>query len=350
MLNTTMGCRVLAGMLTIFGGASSASVLGTVETAPVGDAVPAGSSGNDSLFRSGFDFATWRVLRSSSSTLLVFPCGGGFCVPQIGLIGDVPQVSDFEGDAKTNFAMWRMNDATWRILRSVDAGTTILPWGQAGDLPVAADYDGDGKADRAVWRPLDGTWHILKSGTGVELTYPCPTGLCVPQFGVSGDTPVPGDYEYDAKSDLALCRSSDAHWRVTLSSNLQDIDTVWGVPGDLPVPADYDGDHKSDRAVWRPVDGAWNVLKSSTGAELAFPCPTGLCVPQLGLPGDIPQARDFDGEAKADFATWRPSDGTWRILKSSNNVMQTMVWGSPGDLPVAADYDGDGKTDLAVVR
>ena len=38
--------------------------------------------------------------------------------------------------------------------------------GQAGDLPVPADYDGDGKTDPAIWRSPDGMWHVRTSSSG----------------------------------------------------------------------------------------------------------------------------------------------------------------------------------------
>ena len=38
-------------------------------------------------------------------------------------------------------------------------------WGNAGDVPTPKDFDGDGKTDMAVYRPSTGYWYLLNSST-----------------------------------------------------------------------------------------------------------------------------------------------------------------------------------------
>jgi hypothetical protein len=67
------------------------------------------------------------------------------------------------------------------VLRSSDGQEVVQQFGSQGDIPVPGDYDGDGKTDFAVWRPSIGEWFVLRSSNGQEV---------MQQFGSQGDIPV----------------------------------------------------------------------------------------------------------------------------------------------------------------
>ena len=99
-------------------------------------------------------------------------------------------------------------------------------WGAAGDIPVAGDYDGDLRTDYAVFRPAEGNWYIYNSQTGFYAFH----------WGLAGDIPVPGDYDGDGKTDIAVFRPSEGNWYIMKS---QDgfYAYHWGATGDVPIPS-----------------------------------------------------------------------------------------------------------------
>ena len=202
----------------------------------------------------------------------------------------------------------------WNLLAAKFRRDSLPPAGGITTLPVhlPGDYDGNGTTDLAIWRPSTGTWHVQNGATT--------------QWGWPGDVPVPADYDGNGTTDLAIWRPSTGTWWIRGGPSVQ-----WGWPGDVPVPADYDGNGTTDLAIWRPSTGTWHVQNGATT--------------QWGEAGDMPVPADYDGNGTTDLAIWRPSTGTWWIRGQA--ITQ---WGEAGDKPVPADYDGNGTTDLAIWR
>ena len=83
-------------------------------------------------------------------------------------------------------------------------------------MPVPGDYNGDGLTDLAVYHTSSGTWSARNQ--------------FVVQFGDATDTPVPGDYNGDGTTDVAVYRQSTGTWYVRNQFAIQ-----FGDAADVPV-------------------------------------------------------------------------------------------------------------------
>lgn len=267
-------------------------------------------------------------------------------------IGRVQHVVDFNGDGMTDFSVIRDLDATpdgrLRWFVALNGPNTIFArdFGLATDTQTPVDFDGDNKTDIAVWRPGPSAFfYILQSSTNTVRSV---------QFGQEGDDPtVVGDYDGDGKADLAVYRDGistgdKSMWFFlgSLNNPNNNISYVgWGQSGDFPAPGDYDGDGKNDFCIQRAVGGQgvfW--LRTAAGA---------ISAKQFGAPTDTIVPGDYDGDGRTDIATIRGvgSGMRWQWLASSNGTVNYSTFGLfASDIPVQGDYDGDRVTDIAVWR
>ena len=165
---------------------------------------------------------------------------------------------------------------------------------------------------------------------------------CTCKSSTSGAAPF--DFDGDGKTDLSLYNLNDqvnaSDTRILNSSDLTVTTYSFGSESDVPVYADYDGDGKTDVAVFRPSEGVWFILKSTNGS---------IDYAHFGISTDRPVPADYDGDGKADIAIYRDSEAVWYLLESTAGF-RAMQFGSPGDVPAPADFDGDGSADIAVFR
>jgi hypothetical protein len=236
-----------------------------------------------------------------------------------GATTDIPVPGDYNGDGKTDAAIFRPSTGLWYGPGTGLAQIVIqMNLGQPGDIPIPGDYDGDGKTDPAIYRPSTGLFFAVLSGGGTKSS----------TFGAPGDVPVPRDYDGDGKTDFAIYRqdATPDHlglWYAPLSGGGV-YQIYFGAPGDKPVPGDYDGDGKAEAVIFRDTTGLWYGPKSSGGL---FQLP-------LGQAGDIPIPGYYDNNLAMDPAIYRKSTGLWFSQLSGGGTARVDGLGQATDIPV----------------
>ncbi len=268
------------------------------------------------------------VYRPSNGTFYVRNrATGAIKTQQWGIVGDIPVPADYDGDGTTDFAVFRPSEGTWWVIKSSNGEGHFWYWGQAGDVPVPGNY-GASSDELAIWRPSNGTWYTYNINSQRSAQR---------QWGENGDKPLVGSYTTGGSFLLfpvqayTVWRPSNKTFYINEVYGSKKPTRVFGVPSDQPIAADFNGDRVTDIAVWRPSNGTWYVVHSDFRTS---PAGGKQINQQWGQAGDVPVARDFDSDGKADHAIWRPSNGMWHIIRSSNGTVESQQWGQVGDIPV----------------
>ncbi len=173
------------------------------------------------------------VFRPSNGTWYLSQSSLGFRAVQWGANGDKPLIGDFEGDGKIDLAVFRPSNGAWYILQSSSNLIYTLPaggvpvFGLSSDKPITGDFDGDSKTDIAVYRPASGVWYVRNSATNTILAN---------TFGEATDLPIPADFDGDGKVDISVFRPANNTWYRLNSGNGAFNSQTFGQTGDLPSP------------------------------------------------------------------------------------------------------------------
>lgn len=248
------------------------------------------------------------------------------------------------------------------VISSQAAGGPIYSFGSNGDVPVPMDVVGNANDDLVVYRPSNGHWYIqdTNSTTNREVGW-----------GINGDKPFVFYPGKGLKAHLGIYRPSNATWYMKDSASGASYAVTFGNVGDTPLPGDYDGDGVTDLAVWRKYSGTPNgywIVKSSRDGQVyqtvnnpsstyGSNYPDALVSDQLRLGKTI--ALPSSGNNFGNFVYWRPETGTWKLRNlvgksgqlSSVSAEKTISnWGQAGDLAFMGDFSRDGVDDLALFR
>lgn len=183
----------------------------------------------------------------------------------------IPVPGYYDGGTTTIPAWYDELTATWAIKGhepEVFGSGPSDPLHQAGasrcgsgsidhDWPVPADYDGDKKTDLAVYNQTTGQWRIRQSFDGTERT----VGLGGPRA-----FPAPADYDGDGKTDpavLDVAGPAIGTWRIEGQPDRTFPRALEDHAGSIPAPADYLGDGAVDLAVFNSTAGSFMIEEAT---------------------------------------------------------------------------------------
>ncbi|MGW3993454.1 FG-GAP-like repeat-containing protein [Amycolatopsis sp. NPDC004772] len=184
-------------------------------------------------------------------------------------------------------------------------------------------------------------------------------GAASPQFTATTGPRSLTDFTGDGKADIAtFTRGSAGDVFVAGSDGTKFTGTsaLWhdrfSIGAEIPLSGDFDGDGKADVATFARGAGADVYVALSDGTKFNG---NGVLWNEFFAANDeIPAVGDFNGDGKDDIATFTRGDSADVYVALSDGTKFTssaLKWhdyfAPHGETPVIGDFDGDGKDDIA---
>jgi hypothetical protein len=256
-----------------------------------------------------------------------------------------PAIPISTNDAELRFKNWYELETTFLRNRVYDGGVLEIKiadgdWQDildAGGSFVSGGYN-DGVIDGCCSNPLSGR-RAWSGKSGIDTTPVFVDSIVkIPAAAAGNDI----RFRWRVATDNGTFKEGQYIDDIIISDGFQCDCTT---PKTGSAPFDFDDDGKTDLSLFNPTDtpGApdFKIIRSSDNqlTEIAW-----------GSTGDVPVNADFDGDRIADIALFRPLTGTWFVFQSSDGMFRAFNFGISEDIPSPADFDGDGKADAAVYR
>jgi hypothetical protein len=292
---------------------------------------------------------------------------------------------DFNNDGRADMALlgapgWTTfpialsnGDGTFAVTNQ-PVNTNLSNWARtAGVQPVAGDYNGDGRTDIAFtggsgW----GSIPVAFSLGGTQFLETNDSLVDFPVWATVGKA-VPGDFDADGKTDIALVGGAGSGWssipiafsygggsfRVT-NGAIGTFASTWAQQDAKAVGGDFDGDGRGDIALvgGKNTDGtAWSFLPVaySNGATGTFRTTNASIAGNFGnlarSPGVKIATADVDGDGKTDIVltggsgwvlvvtAFSNGDGTFRVVSSfGGNNQQFSTLAQPTNVVLRSSY------------
>jgi RHS repeat-associated protein len=266
-----------------------------------------------------------------------------------------PVMGDFNGDALTDLGLHNSDTGTWEICISAqgvfhnavdwltDFGTTRDWW------PMAGDFNGDGKTDAAIYNYNTGELKVALSGgsgftvSGTWLSFSSASSVW---------QPFTGNFNADKYTDFALYNKDTGEVKVALGtgSGFGALTTWISSFGNdyIALSGDFNGDSLTDLCLFRKSSGEFKVAFSNSkefvdGASWL----SGFATDKDTL------VSDFNNDGLADVGYWDKSGYRWYYaISTGDRFIDKGVWlegfgVSQDESATTGDFDGNGITDAA---
>lgn len=226
-----------------------------------------------------------------------------------------------------------LTQSVWILADQDGLPTKTIRFGLSGATPVVGDWDGSGTSKIGVF--LDGLWFLDLNGNGIWDA----ADLWI-KLGKKGDRPVAGDWNGDGKTDIGIFGPA---W----IGDPKPIAVDPGLPDSANPPKS-----RPKNVPPKPADAAlgWRTLKRGLSGRLRSDLIDHVF--QYGRKGDIAVAGDWNGDGIYTIGIFR--EGAWFLDMDGDGRWSdgdlVMDYGQPGDLPVVGDWTGDGISKLGVYR
>ncbi len=312
------------------------------------------------------DVLVWNTAGYSNRFSLYRSNGSGFdTVRPTSLVGgnstrsNPVLLGDFNGDGKTDVLAFSQESNSYKMYLSAGADfqapvNTTIPANDAGHPHLILDADGDGRSDVAAFNfqgNLGKYTTLLSQGAGFSI----------------------GEFPYSILSAELSYYINSALYQLHLGEfngdGMTDITTaqIVSYSSGAKILGDFNGDGLTDLIVWDDQllsPGTYSLFECR-GDGSFYPRP------QFSIPGGFDSvgaryqsAVDFNGDGKADMATWNApfsnsrlniaisaGDGVWSDgtgLGVGFGAASATAISNANALNMSGDFNGDGKTDMLV--
>ena len=270
-----------------------------------------------------------------------------------GVNGAKPVVGDWNGSGFDKFGLYR--DGDWYLatdgytLSEADdfiklTASFDAKLGRFGDEPVVGDWDGDGKSDLAVFGPQwESDPNAIKVDPGLATDF---------NFGHRQDraknVPPNENIFKNALEHIRSTKRSDTGRAEYIRYDLIDHVFRFGERGDVALAGDWTGEGRTQIGYYR--DGEWYLDLNGNGK---WDADEDMFV-RTNAPKDAtPVVGDWNGDGLDNIGYF--VDGRWFLDVNGDYAIDDkdgapILFGDDGDTPVVGDWDGDGIDELGVYR